>query len=1211
MTGIPSKSMIPIIEPTKTSSMKKLLIALLCAPVWMVAQTNSQNWTKKTTYRDANSGRPASAVTYYDGLGRPVQQNINKQSGTGKDIITHMEYDMGRQIKEYLPYPASTNDMSYQAGAQSATLSYSQYSGQYPFSEKIVELSPLARVLKQGAPGADWQVKYDSNTDHTIKMDYQTNGANEIKNYFAATTWDNTNGVYTIQLQDKGYYAVSQLYKTVVKDENWTSGTNNTVEEFKDKEGRVVLKRTYNDGAHDTYYVYDLYGNLTYVIPPLVTNPAAQLDDLCYQYKYDSRNRMVEKKLPGKQWEFIVYDKIDRVVATGPALSPFGGTQTGYLITKYDALNRAVYTGWLQSTSTRATMQAQYSAAATVVSEERLKVNVTENVDNIAINYTNRVIPTSGMKLLTVTYYDNYTYPNAITPPSLVEGQTVATSVTGQATGGWVRVLTTASETLNEQSYTLYDLKYRPIRIYTANHLGGYTQVDSKLDFSGKVEFTQTYHKLNSSSPEYTIKDSYTYTDEDRLLTHVHQINGGAEELITKNNYDELGRLESKIVGGSDITGTSGMQKVDYRYNIRGWLTDINNSAPLGDPGLTLDEGDLFGFKINYNQVTETDEDGIIYFGSSSAYGNVKPLYNGNISETFWKTNSDNVLRKYGYRYDNLNRLSGAYYQKPLSVESITNSYDEYVNYDKNGNITSLKRMGNLDHPNFVINIDDLSYTYNGNRLMRVNDATNNPEGFKDNGYGNTYNDYAYDANGNMTQDANKKITNIVYNHLNLPTEILFSDGNKIAYIYNAAGVKVQKSVLDEGSTSRVDYQQGFQYENQELSFFPHKEGYVKVTEGSYFNYIYNYTDHLGNIRMSWTWYKKSGSLAIMEENHYYPFGLKHRAYNVESYTYAMPMDGSPGYNIPELVGETVDNPNPYKYKYNGKEWQDELGLNMYDYGARNYDPAIGRWMNMDPLAEQGRRWSPYTYAMNNPIYFIDPDGMWPWPSWNSVKQFTKGFVNSAVSMGIHNLVPAVGAYNGAKTAWSIGKDVYNGNYDSAKTKTYNATGIPGAINTVQRASKGDAEAIGSLAVVAVAAVATKGSVAATESSIAKGVAATASAEGSMTLYRGVNSTSPAYENATQGVAIPKGGTATAVEHNLGNTNSNFTSWTTNPEVAKNYALRTSGEGVIMQAEVPISQTVASPSVKDVILKQGGGMVNESEVLVKGKFSGATTTPIK
>uniref|UniRef100_UPI0032B39963 RHS repeat domain-containing protein n=1 Tax=Flavobacterium adhaerens TaxID=3149043 RepID=UPI0032B39963 len=377
-------------------------------------------------------------------------------------------------------------------------------------------------------------------------------------------------------------------------------------------------------------------------------------------------------------------------------------------------------------------------------------------------------------------------------------------------------------------------------------------------------------------------------------------------------------------------------QIVDYTYNIRGWLKGINDINSLGN--------DLFAFKINYNDITDVS----------------KKLYNGNISQTFWKTaNTDTSLRNYIYVYDALNRLK--------SATDNSGKLNETIYYDKNGNITNLTRLGEIVGGSTIPDInnashfgvmDNLKYTYDtGNRLQIVSDSANDTYGFKDDLIGSsddTTVDYTYDVNGNMKTDTNKGITDISYNHLNLPTKITFATSGNIAYIYNAAGQKVQKEVTQGSNITTTDYLGGYQYVKAGsnpvgLKFFPTAEGYVEAVTASSFKYIYQYKDHLGNVRLS---YDKS--LVIQEENNYYPFGLKHKGYNT----------GAPSTN------------DALKYKYNGKELQDELGLNMYDYGARNYDPALGRWMNIDPLAEEGRRWSPYNYAMDNPVYFTDPDGM-------------------------------------------------------------------------------------------------------------------------------------------------------------------------------------------------------------------------------------------
>lgn len=933
----------------------------LCSSWLTNAQSSDQNWVKTTIYKKEGQQNPAHEVTYFDGLGRPIQKVANAQSNSGKDIVTHIEYDVyGRQVKDFLPYVNQTPSLNYNGNAASEiaayynTVTYQNTSN--PFSEKLLEASPLDRVFKQAAPGNDWRM----NGGHEIKLDYSVNIANEVKYYTVTTTWNASKQLFDTNIANSGSYNVDELYKNITKNENWTSGVNNTTEEFKDKEGRVVLKRTYNNGdAHDTYYVYDDFGNLTYVIPPLANGAYDQntLDGLCYQYKYDNRNRLAAKKLPGKQWEFIVYDKLDRPVATGPVFSPYGDGTVGIMVTQYDVLGRVSQTGWLTQT-----------------------VNETNRGSwQTTINGGSNPFLLVANDILTKNYYDTYNFPNAPTIPSDVEGQSVVGTVKGLATGMWVRILTNPSLVVGETSYTLYDHNYRPIRTNTVNYLGGFTQVDSKLDFIGKALYTITTHKRTTADVVLTVKDNFVYSAQERLIKHTQQINGGAEQLIASNTYDELGQLTSKKVGGNDASGQIGLQKVDYSYNIRGWLKSINNPDTFAT---TNPENDLFAFKLNYND------------NQSGTAFDVSPLYNGNISESLWISKNDNVLRKYGYQYDDLNRLTAATYQKPDDAVKVTNSYNEMLSYDKNGNILTLSRTGDYESPIYQINIDNLAYTYdslNKNRLLKVSDATNNPSGYRDTPNLTGRNDFDYDANGNLIADSDKGITNITYNHLNLPVQIDFSINGrnpKIVYLYDATGRKVNK-IADEIITSGIaagtyqqvatDYLQGgFQYKSNQLLFFPHAEGYVKNTNGV-FAYVFNYTDHLGNIRLSYCDADNNGVLGnepkttiiykgglprttivytngIEEESNYYPFGLKHFGYNINNYQ------------------------QNYKYKYNGKELQDELGLNVYDYDNRVYDPAVGSFWEMDPKTELGRRWSPYNYCFDNPIYFQDPDGMWPNP---------------------------------------------------------------------------------------------------------------------------------------------------------------------------------------------------------------------------------------
>jgi len=260
-----------------------------------------------------------------------------------------------------------------------------------------------------------------------------------------------------------------------------------------------------------------------------------------------------------------------------------------------------------------------------------------------------------------------------------------------------------------------------------------------------------------------------------------------------------------------------------------------------------------------------------------------------------------------------------------------------------NGNIKSLSRSGYV-HDGISMDpikglIDDLTLEYRGNRLVKVSDnvgeetvLTSND--FKDVSNVNISDEYLYDACGNATADLNRGIAWVKYNCLHLPTTIQFSNGNKSSYAYDARGMKrsVQHAFSLSGiqipfgadtventqsiqSFSQTDYCGNFIYEDGQLSRILTPEGYIETTD-------------------------------------YYPFGLE--------------------ISTPEGLLTSGNNP----YLYNGKELDRMHGLNMYDYGARFYDAALGRFTTVDPLAGNHYNFSPFHYVLNNPILFIDLFGM-------------------------------------------------------------------------------------------------------------------------------------------------------------------------------------------------------------------------------------------
>jgi RHS repeat-associated protein len=887
-----------------------------------------RTWDAMAPEQDANKimTRPLKdvkqATQYIDGLGRPIQTVVKEGSletttgttgttGIKKDMVSAMVYDeFGREQYKFLPFVASTtgtntsvsdgafklNPFQQQAAFYTdATNPNNPIKGQgetYFYGKTNFEPSPLNRVMDTYAPGTSW-VGSEANTTEAqrrnVQMKYAINTpADDVKIW---TVTDNATMGVLATYATAAAYPAGQLYKNITTDEH-----KKQVIEFKDKEGKVILKKvqltaTADDGTGSgypgwlcTYYVYDDFNQLRAVFQPEAVKQlpagswqltATMLAEQTFRYEYDQRNRMIVKKVPGAGEVYMVYDTRDMLVLTQDANMRVGTVK--WMYTQYDELNRPIATGLWPSALT----WVQHSPLA-----------------NPVITYPTSAL--SGQEELTKTFYDDYTWlaangnPFTTTRSTLDDASfnaastiypyyqalTQSNALKGMPTGSRTKVLGTATYLY---SIIFYDDKGRVIQSQMQNITTGTDISTTQYNWAGQpmmnVLRQQKGGTINAQT--HIVITKMQYDDLGRVLNVKKTVNSTInavavtkpEQLIVQNEYDALGQLKKKTLGANNL------ENLTYDYNIRGWMLGMNRDYARDVIPPSGGGGAYFGFDLGYEKTNNS----II---NNQTYTN--PQYNGNIEGMVWKSRGDGEKRKYDFVYDAANRLSkadftqyngSAFAVSPVFDFSIGGDpvTDGKMKYDANGNIMEMWQKGLKTTSSDWI--DKLAYTYQSgtNKLAKVTDAaaaTNNGKlgDFKD-GTNTTTNDYSYDVNGNLNLDNNKAISSITYNHLNLPSVITVTGKGSITYTYDAAGNKIKKQTLESPTTANgnktitttTTYIGGMVYESKtiapadasnpnytdRLQFIGHEEGRIRLRNtDNTLQYDYMLKDHLGNVRM-------------------------------------------------------------------------------------------------------------------------------------------------------------------------------------------------------------------------------------------------------------------------------------------------------------------------------------------------------------------------
>ncbi len=905
----------------KNKSHIALLALLTLQAGSLQAQTATQNYVKTETMLDTEGRESLKAVQYYNGLGYPTL-SVATVGLNGETACTLTTYDaLGRENLMYVPVPGSGLDYLSESNIKGRGYYLNDNSG---FTQNHYDA--LDRVTAVDMAGDKWREAGAQN-----RTEYLTNAADEVLHYEAPE-----DGFYSLVNPENSsfeYYPECSLHKTITTDADGKS-----VAVFTDLQGKKILERT---ASGDTYYVYNDLGQLRFVLPPAFDrNNSLSKRRYAYEYRYDERGRISKKILPNASTGVTItycYDKADRIAfVKDPAIasSTSGGTTYKYRFYLYDRLGRLC----VQGICSNAADKTSTLSTTTYVP------------GSSGINKTGYTAPYTiyNVKLEIVNYYDNYNFiDNKLTGSMPVV--TVSDNQKQYAIGSMTGQVVYTSNGKNVGTINIYDQQGQVVR---SVHKGlyGYTEDVSTTynEMTGAVESTEAKVNVRYGS-DFVAKTDYTYSygKKKKMKQSVrHGMTALSRE--TEYGYDFAGRLSGK---NRQLTGTN-KSYCTYSYDVHGWPTSISSG----------------GFQEK------------LYYADGFDGG----CYNGNISTMEWKGKDETYFRGYNLKYDGNNRLYDAAYGEYEQLADYKNLYDEHVEYDANGNITKLQRRGLVDnqHGGFGL-VDDLTMSYNGNRLSSVRDDAKqlNYAGATDfsGKQGQSYTLTHYTETGALKSDKGRNIAKIDYDRFSNPIRIQFTNGNVTKYVYSATGEKLQviyqtavpNISVAIGSTkeltaSQIQYTDSVDYllggmltvRNGRIDQYQFEEGYCQAEQYASdaskdkFTFCYYDQDHLGNIRQV-TQDNGTSKGKVIQKVNYYPFGL-------------------------QLCDGTTDS-NVQSHRYNGKELDKMHGLNTYDYGARQYNPVTARWDRIDPLCEKYYSISPYAYCAGNPVKYVDPDGRDIW----------------------------------------------------------------------------------------------------------------------------------------------------------------------------------------------------------------------------------------